>query len=145
MDANTFGDALAALKQDEDLDEELCWRLAESQVVGRVGFQADGRIQIRPVNFITYEGSIYFRTSAYGSIATHIDAMPASFEVDEIDREDRSGWSVLFTGTAHRVSDSEELAALWWPDRLTPWAAGIRSLWIGISAEHVSGRRVYTS
>lgn len=126
----------------ETLSTATCWRHAETAVVGRIGFVADGVVQILPVNFMVQSGSVYFRTTAYGAVARHVDGQAVSFEVDEIDREHQGGWSVLVTGHARRVDDSETLAALWTPTRPHPWAEGVRTLWIEIDVQSISGRLV---
>ncbi len=50
---------------------EECLKRLGSHSVGRVVFYADGIPQIYPVNFAVDSGSIVFRTTAYGLLATH--------------------------------------------------------------------------
>ncbi|MDO9378989.1 MAG: pyridoxamine 5'-phosphate oxidase family protein [Nocardioidaceae bacterium] len=127
----------------EDLDPTQCWSLVDGQQVGRVALMVDEAIQVLPVAFTRLDDDIYFRTSAFGLIARNAEGQAASFEVDDVHADERSGWSVLLTGTARRVTDPELLARLWTPSPPLPWADGVRNLWIGISVERVSGRSVH--
>jgi len=65
-----------------------------------------------------------------------------AFEVDEFDVATRTGWSVLVSGWAKAATDPDALARLWEKDDPIPWATGIRSLFITISTDHLSGRMI---
>ncbi|MDO9378443.1 MAG: pyridoxamine 5'-phosphate oxidase family protein [Nocardioidaceae bacterium] len=125
-----------------DLEPARCWALVDEQEVGRIALVVDDAIQVLPVAYVRVDETVYFRTSAFGLIARHVDGQPASFEVDDVHTDERSGWSVLLTGTARRVVDPELLARLWTPSPPLPWADGVRNLWVGITVEHVTGRSV---
>jgi hypothetical protein len=71
---------------------------------------------------------------------------PASFEVDEIDDYLQAGWSVLVTGMAQWVTDTEDLSDLWWDQHQPqPWAEGERNAFVRIVPTSITGRRVHAS
>ncbi|MEA2842744.1 MAG: uncharacterized protein QOJ69_415, partial [Actinomycetota bacterium] len=66
-----------------------------------------------------------------------------AFEVDDIDQERRTGWSVVVQGVGHEVTDaldtmSERVRTL----PVTPWPAGERSHWLRIIPREITGRRL---
>lgn len=65
----------------------------------------------------------------------------AAFEIDGIDEESRTGWSVIVAGKTEEVtgpSDVRRLDAL----RLEPWSPGPKPGWMRIRAFTVTGRRI---
>jgi nitroimidazol reductase NimA-like FMN-containing flavoprotein (pyridoxamine 5'-phosphate oxidase superfamily) len=64
-----------------------------------------------------------------------------AFEIDDIDEERESGWSVLVLGSAERVTREYTLTSLW-KDGPVPWAEGTRNLFIMITPETITGRAV---
>jgi hypothetical protein len=64
-----------------------------------------------------------------------------AFEIDNIDEERESGWSVLVLGSAERVTREYTLTSLW-KDGPVPWAEGTRNLFIVITPETITGRAV---
>jgi nitroimidazol reductase NimA-like FMN-containing flavoprotein (pyridoxamine 5'-phosphate oxidase superfamily) len=119
-----------------------CLELIASHHVGRVAWQAADLPQILPVTYTMHLGSAYFRTSPHGILAELARPTRVAFEVDELDQQTRSGWSIVLHGLASAVSEPDELADLWASDSLVPWASGNRTLFIRIRPERVSGRVV---
>lgn len=121
----------------EELPVTECWDLLTGHEVGRfaVGVRA-GAPHIVPVNYQVRHGDLYFRTG-HGTKLLLLPATPVSFEVDEVDRVTRTGWSVLVQGHAYE-------AAPWETDALSvePWAGGDRSHMIRVVPRRVSGRRI---
>jgi nitroimidazol reductase NimA-like FMN-containing flavoprotein (pyridoxamine 5'-phosphate oxidase superfamily) len=119
-----------------------CRDLLGSGIVGRVGICTPQGPRIFPVNYSVVTEAVIFRTSPYGTIATHDWESPMAFEVDHIDYADHKGWSVLATGLAHRVEDEEELAHIQrtWDPR--PWAGGSRALYVRLPWQELTGRRL---
>lgn len=115
-------------------------RLAEADV-GRVGISVGALPAIFPVNYAFLDGWILFRTAPGSKLAAAAGGAVVAFEVDDYQRADRSGWSVLAIGRAEVVHDLgvtfRVLAA-----QLEPWAAGMRSNIVRIDPEFVSGRRI---
>ena len=121
----------------EKLSVEECRGLLESKSVGRFAFWAPAGPQVFPVNYVVRGGSIVFRTSPSRSLASALRNAPrGGFQVDDVDEEARSGWSVLVTGAATYVDDPEGSSP-------QPWAGGDRSLCVRIAMGRVTGRRVY--
>jgi uncharacterized protein len=125
----------------KDLSRQECLDLLGSKTVGRVAFCTAKGPVVLPVNYTMYDGKVLFRTSSYGSIASHLRDSPAAFEVDDVDDATRSGWSVLLAGHASFV-EYPDLP----PDRLDrpePWADGSRMLHIRINPTELTGRRLH--
>jgi nitroimidazol reductase NimA-like FMN-containing flavoprotein (pyridoxamine 5'-phosphate oxidase superfamily) len=92
-----------------------------------------------------YQGSAYFRTAPDSILAELARPTSVALEVDELDQQTRSGWSIVLHGRTSAVSEPEALADLWASDFLVPWAVGNRTLFIRIVPERVSGRIVRRS
>ncbi len=125
------------------LDFADCMNLIRPGGVGRIAFatQPAAGPTVLPVNFVTVEDTIVFRTTVDGIISRHATG-EVSFQVDRLDGAMSEGWSVLVMGGAHIVRDSNEL------DTLTsvpvrPWAGGDRETVVRITPTAVSGRRVH--
>ena len=89
-----------------------------------------------PVNYVLTGRRVHIRTAAYSALARECDDSLVAFEVDELDADERSGWSVLMRGRAHLVFGGAG------EDRPDVWPSGVRSLQIAIDADEISGRRV---
>jgi uncharacterized protein len=77
-----------------------------------------------------------------GILAELAQPTSVALEVDELDQQTRSGWSIVLHGRTSAVREPEELADLWASDALVPWASGNRTLFIRIRPERVAGRVV---
>ena len=121
----------------EEIPVDECWRLLADHEVGRLAIGVrDGPPHIVPVNYRLQHGDVYFRTG-HGTKMLLVETAPVSFEVDDVDRGVRSGWSVVVQGRAYEATH-------WEIDHLSlePWAGGDRSRWVRIVPERVSGRRI---
>jgi nitroimidazol reductase NimA-like FMN-containing flavoprotein (pyridoxamine 5'-phosphate oxidase superfamily) len=122
-----------------ELSEEECLDLLRGRSVGRVAFNdADGPV-VLPVNYVLDNGTVLFRTAPQNTVARHILSGPAAFEVDETDDYTESGWSVLVRGRASFVHFDELPES---GSRPEPWVEGTRSLYVRITPQTVTGRRV---
>ena len=144
------GDHLSAPEQPEaslvgsmeELDEAECLRLLASTTVGRVGFVVNERPIVLPVNYAIDGRTVVFRTGE-GTVLNKTALQIIAFEVDQIDAETHSGWSVLAQGIAQDVGTaidtrSEELRAL----ALVTWAPDKRDRWFRLDADTLTGRRL---
>jgi uncharacterized protein len=129
----------------EDLAREQCLDLLEASHLGRVAWQAADLPQILPVTYATHQGSVYFRTTPDGILSELAQPTRVALEVDELDQQTRSGWSIVLHGRTSAVSEPDALADLWAADSLVPWAGGNRTLFICIRPDRVSGRVVRRS
>jgi uncharacterized protein len=125
----------------EELTLAECERLLAEHKAGRVGVNAPAGPQILPVTYAYYAKTIVFRTSPYGVLSSLERHTRVAFEIDDIDEERESGWSVLVLGSAERVTREYTLTSLW-EDGPVPWAEGTRNLFIMITPETITGRIV---
>jgi len=116
-------------------------RLLAGAQVGRLIFTINALPAVRLMNFVLADGLIVLRTAADTTVARKINDAIVAFEVDELDTATSSGWSVVVTGRARRVTDPE-LIARYQEVPLTPWAPGERDQFVVITTEVVEGRRV---
>jgi nitroimidazol reductase NimA-like FMN-containing flavoprotein (pyridoxamine 5'-phosphate oxidase superfamily) len=129
--------------QFEELTRDECLRLFQTKTVGRVAFTAPSGPQIFPVNYAISNETVVFRTAAYSSLAANLNNVRAAFEVDDVDDYLHAGWSVLAVGLATLVDNPDELVELWSEDVPEPWAAGLRTLFVRITPDQITGRRVH--
>ena len=125
------------------LPAEECYRLLATQEIGRIGVNAEHYPLILPVNYGVDGTTLVIRTHP-GTILRAAHHANVTFEVDEIDRRTRSGWSVLVRGQAEEVGD-EHRTALIEATRATgvePWAPGEHGSWLRLIAHDISGRRI---
>ena len=125
-----------------ELDEAECLRLLASTTVGRVGFVVDGRPLVLPVNYAVDGRTVVFRTGE-GTVLNRTALQMIAFEVDKIDDETHTGWSVLAQGVAQDVGTaidtrSEQLRKL----ALVTWAPDRRDRWFRLDADTLTGRRL---
>lgn len=120
-----------------------CYRLLGTQDIGRIGLIARHYPLILPVNYALDGTTLVVRTHA-GTILQAAEHANVAFEVDEIDRRTRSGWSVLVRGQAEEVGAGHraELVARTHAAGVEPWAPGEKGHWIRIIPHEISGRRI---
>lgn len=123
----------------EALSPGECMRLLRSHGVGRVVYSVQAMPAVTPVNYALDDGAVVFRTAAGSRLANATRNAVVAFEVDEIDEERRTGWSVVVTGVAATVDEDEAQKYVEGLD-LTTWAPGERSLFVRITPSFVTGR-----
>ncbi len=124
------------------LSESRCLELLQGEEVGRVGLCTPDGPAIFPVNFAVAEAAVVFRTTAYSVLGTHAWQTRLAFEVDRIDPEKRSGWSVVASGPGSQVRPGPELDQIvhdWNPQ---PWAGGTRPLYVRLRWDSLTGRQI---
>jgi hypothetical protein len=98
---------------------------------------------IRPVNYAFDEASqsVVFRCIPGTKFASLMRASRAWFEIDDIDADRRTGWSVIVAGVTEVVTHPTEVRRL---DTIgvDSWIAGKEAEWVRIRARVVSGRRL---
>ena len=131
------GSAMQAIPTDE------CYRLLATHEIGRIGINAERYPLILPVNHGVDGRTLVIRTRP-GTILRAAPHANVTFEVDEIDRRTRSGWSVLVRGQAEEVGEEHraELVARTRTAGVEPWAPGDHGSWLRLIAHDVSGRRI---
>ena len=123
----------------KELDKAECLELLASHQVGRVAYCDDLGPVVLPVNYVVDLDTVLLRVAPHSTLARNLRSAPASFEIDDFDDFNQSGWSVLVRGDAAYV-DIAEL-----PDedsRPIPWAEGERTFHIRITPHDITGRRL---
>src|ERR1700739_1552935 len=86
----------------EDLSPDECFRLLAAARVGRLVYQDDLGPAAVPVNYTMAGHALVFRVEGGAKRAAMQQPMLA-FEVDHIDKDEESGWSVLVRGVGAEV------------------------------------------
>jgi nitroimidazol reductase NimA-like FMN-containing flavoprotein (pyridoxamine 5'-phosphate oxidase superfamily) len=120
-----------------------CQDLLDKHHFGRLAFvdQVEQIPLITPVNYLTHEGKVVFRTDPGGKLTAALNDAPVAFEVDGIQAHERTGWSVVLLGRLEPVTDSTEIEALL-KTPLVPWAPGAKQHYVRITPDRLTGRRV---
>lgn len=128
-----------------DLRRDECLRLLGAATIGRVVVvrRAEDTPVIRPVNyaFDIASQSVVFRCLPGTKFASLVRAARASFEIDDIDADRRSGWSVIVAGMTEVVTHPVEVRRLE-AIGLDSWITGENAQWVRIRARVISGRRL---
>lgn len=119
----------------EKLESAECEHLVRGATVGRVAWLSRRGLQVLPVSYTYVEGCLLFRTSSSSILAELATPSEVAVQIDDIDADTASGWSVLVQGEA-RIT---ELSAEKLPE---PWAPGERNVVVSIKPRSFSGRAV---
>ncbi|MFI6586132.1 helix-turn-helix domain-containing protein [Embleya sp. NPDC050493] len=121
------------------MSEKECYARLATHEIGRLAGSLDGTPWVLPVNYLLDGKEIVFATRPDSPLA-HVRGTTA-FEVDDVDRYARLGWSVLVIGVVEAVTDPVEIARLAEAgDRA--WPARRDELWLRIRPGRVTGRRL---
>lgn len=123
------------------LDVGECLDLLETASIGRVAFNDDAGPIVLPVNYTVDQGSVVFRSTFGAKLAGAEQRSIASFQVDAVDQETGTGWSVLVRGRLAEVVRGENLDRLA-NSGLEPLAGGDQSHWIRVQSASITGRRI---
>jgi uncharacterized protein len=123
----------------DDLEPRVCWRLLQRAVVGRIAFLDDGLVKVLPVNHMVDGETIVLRTDHDSSLASVARGAVVAFEVDGMDEDRQTGWSVVLEGVAERTAPEAVGTA---PEWLHPWAPGPKDLWVRVVPSAVTGRAI---
>lgn len=127
----------------ERISREECIALLNSGDVGRLVVVDGGRPLIFPVNYAMDGDAPVFRTAS-GTKLWAASRSPVAFEVDEIDSESHTGWSVVVHGVAQEITafDSGALRMRVYGLPVHPWANGDKPSIVRIVPRLVTGRRI---
>lgn len=126
---------------DTELPYRTCRDLLQQAVVGRVAICTPTGPRIVPINYRVDGESLIIRTTPYTTLGTYGRNARLAFEVDHLDHDYKTAWSVIALGRAEMIEDPEELASLRFA-RPTPWAGGDRHLYLRLKWEELSGRQI---
>lgn len=129
----------------EILSRQECLRLLKGWPVGRVGVTRHALPMVLPVTYRLSGEDIFFATGTGSkSLAVaHRDVI--AFEVDQIDPETKTGWSVLAVGVAHHVKEDDPEWELTDELDLQPWVGGQAIQLIRLPTDRLTGRRLLGS
>jgi nitroimidazol reductase NimA-like FMN-containing flavoprotein (pyridoxamine 5'-phosphate oxidase superfamily) len=125
-----------------DIDRAECLRLLGERGLGRIAVVARGRPVIFPVNFALVDDAIVICIRRGGDLDGATSNMAAAFEIDSEDNIYHEGWSVLAIGRCIHLPPSVELVRQAERIGLSPWAGGDRNLFVRVSIDEISGRRI---
>lgn len=125
-----------------ELTPEECVDLLGTQVVGRAAICTPNGPHVVPVNYVVHRDAIVFRTAPYSVLGTFGWAGDIAFEVDDLDPEHRTGWSVVALGKGEMLDDLEEIEEVRWARDPEPWAEGPRPLYVRVQWRRLTGRRL---
>jgi nitroimidazol reductase NimA-like FMN-containing flavoprotein (pyridoxamine 5'-phosphate oxidase superfamily) len=123
------------------LSDAECEQLLESHRFGRMAVHGRDGLTIFPVNYVYSDGHLALRTEPGAKLDGAVQSSVA-FEIDEVDDLERTGWSVVVTGSAYEVTDSlDEESRLIRKLPVDSWA-GEKSRWLRIEPRTMTGRMV---
>jgi nitroimidazol reductase NimA-like FMN-containing flavoprotein (pyridoxamine 5'-phosphate oxidase superfamily) len=125
------------------LSADECFSLLATHEIGRIGVLAGGYPLILPVNYRLDGTTVVIRTHP-GTILQSAEHANVTFEVDDVDRRARSGWSVLIRAQAEDVGEEHRAELIERTHRtdVQPWAPGAKDHWIRLITHEISGRRI---
>jgi uncharacterized protein len=121
-----------------------CLELLGQQSVGRLVYHDEIGPVAEPVNYAIAADTIVLRIEG-GSKRQAMTQPLLAFEVDHIDPDHKTGWSVIARGVGQEVP-LDDVAALLHELRQAgvepplPWASGIHNIWLRITIKTLSGR-----
>lgn len=119
-----------------ELNEGACYQFLRSCQVGRIAFNREPSPEVLPVNYIVRDNTIIFQTGPGAKQIAASQSQPATFQVDGIDDNRRSGWSVIARG---HLALTREIDAADLPE---PLPGGERPYVVTLVIETISGRRI---
>jgi nitroimidazol reductase NimA-like FMN-containing flavoprotein (pyridoxamine 5'-phosphate oxidase superfamily) len=127
---------------DTELRYRECLDLLSGTPVGRCAFCTPQGPVIVPVNHVVLDDALIIRTSPYSQLGLLGRSGRLAYEVDAFDPTTRSGWSVVATGPCERVDDRGDAAFLHAFHDPDPWAQGVRTLYLRLGWDQLTGRRI---
>lgn len=117
-----------------------CLDRLQSSTIGRIAVTNRALPAIVPVNYALSGSRVVFRTEPGGMLARACADTVVAFEVDELDPDGRSGWSVLAVGMAELLEGSAALRAA--ETGLVAAVGGGRDQFVAITIGQLSGRLI---
>ena len=125
----------------KEISEERCWQLLGQKQVGRLAVSINNQPDIFPVNYRVDDQMVFIRSAGGIKLAAAVLGTAVAFEVDAIDEETETGWSVVVRGTASELSklDDQLLAE---DLHINPWASGPKERFVQIAPTVITGREI---
>ncbi|WP_298887320.1 pyridoxamine 5'-phosphate oxidase family protein [uncultured Serinicoccus sp.] len=121
------------------LSERECWDLLASHEFGRLAYHLTDEVHIAPLNYAVDRDRLVFRTAEGSKLLGVVMDSDVAFEIDQVDDDAETAWSVVARGTAAVLEGQEAREA----DnlRLRPWVGTDKFNVVAITVTEVSGRR----
>ena len=120
------------------LSADESWDLLNSVSLGRLVTHIGDQLEIFPVNFVTQNGTLLFRTAEGTKLFSTVMNDKVLFEVD--DHTVSEGWSVIIRGTAQVLTAADDVHEAE-RAQLLPWVATEKLRFVRVTPSEVSGRR----
>ena len=122
------------------LSRRECLALLRAERVGRVVFSERAMPAVLPVSYAVLGEDVVLATTSGSRLARAALGGVLAFEVDHLDPDTRTGWSVVVTGLALHVVDPIEQSRVL--SVLDSWAPGRLDLILRLPSTVVTGRRI---
>lgn len=124
-----------------EIDRAECLRLLATADLGRVIYTEGAMPAAHPVTYVLDGEEIVFRSAGGPTLVAATRGAVVAFQVDQIDAQDHTGWSVLGIGQAYEVTDRSRQSAL---VRLlhSPWPPTRGGHTISMPLARLTGRRL---
>jgi hypothetical protein len=125
----------------ESLGELECRSLLATAGFGRLIFTRHALPVVEPVRFGIRRGQILIPTGSDDDLSPSIRGAVVAFEVDCLDAESGTGWTVTAVGPAHVLTDEDDIADA---ERLElqPWVPSVNCCFVAVEIRLLRGRRV---
>ena len=123
-----------------ELDEQDCLRRLRETRFGRVALSSGALPVLLPIHYALLGDDPVFRTDFGTKLLAATAGQVLCLEIDDVDPEAHTGWSVLVTGRAEVITQPDDLAAAKQLP-LRPWT-GSGDAYVRIACTLVSGRQV---
>jgi nitroimidazol reductase NimA-like FMN-containing flavoprotein (pyridoxamine 5'-phosphate oxidase superfamily) len=131
--------------ESRELNTQQCEALLRMGMVGRIAFSTPAGPHMVPVNYTVVDDAVVVRTSPYSLLGTHGRNTVVAFEVDGFDHELERGWSVQARGRMEVVTAHREITRIREVADPSPWADGVRALYLRLRWADLSGRQLGSS
>lgn len=123
------------------IDQDECWELLHTAVIGMVAFVDDDGQQLVPVNIHVIDRRLFFQineSTLLGRLAAgHDDVAVLASYADTVLAH---GWNVTVRGSSRRIDDDQVRDAIEHSGRRLPWAGDDRTVMVEIVPRSVDGR-----
>jgi len=121
-----------------DLSESESWKLLAGVELGRLITSVGGQPEVFPVNFVTQDQTILFRTAEGTKLSSVVVNQDVVFEAD--DHNMTEGWSVIIKGRAQVLDTRAEIEEAE-QAQLLPWIPTLKLHYVRVTPREISGRR----
>jgi nitroimidazol reductase NimA-like FMN-containing flavoprotein (pyridoxamine 5'-phosphate oxidase superfamily) len=125
-----------------ELSKDTCEELLRATAIGRLAVIIDGRPQVFPVCHVFDGGALIVPTNDSTKMHAALSWPAVGFEVDGIDGDGQSGWSVMVQGRAEEVTDPSVIQRAM-ELQTVAFRLGEHVRWVRIVPTEITGRRIH--